>query len=76
MGVDGQRHTPAAILRERDPLPIVQEAEWAPGPVWMSAGDLSHTGSRIVQSVASLCADRTVPAHPILVMRMLIFWAE
>ena len=33
MGVDGQLHSPAALRRERDPVPIVKEAGWAPGPL-------------------------------------------
>jgi hypothetical protein len=31
---------------ERDPVPIVQEAGWAPGPVWTCAKNLAHTGIR------------------------------
>jgi hypothetical protein len=36
MGVSGQRHAPAALYpRGKDPpVPIVQEAGWAPQPVW------------------------------------------
>jgi hypothetical protein len=36
MGVSGQRHAPAALLPpgKRPPVPIVQEAGWAPEPVW------------------------------------------
>jgi hypothetical protein len=36
MGVSGQRHAPAALLPQRKgpPVPIVQEAGWAPEPVW------------------------------------------
>jgi hypothetical protein len=30
-GVSGQHHAPAALPLERDPVPIVQEARWAPG---------------------------------------------
>ena len=30
-------------LRERDPVPIVLEAGWAPGPVWTSAEILAST---------------------------------
>ena len=30
----GQRHAPAAFTPGKDPVPIVQEAGWAPGPVW------------------------------------------
>ena len=31
---------------EKDPAPIVQEAGWAPGPVWTGAENLTHTGIR------------------------------
>ena len=30
----------------KDPVPIVQEAGWAPGPVWTGAENLTHTGVR------------------------------
>jgi hypothetical protein len=46
MGVGGQRHAPAALPRERDPVPIVQEAGWAPGPVWKGAENVAPTGIR------------------------------
>ena len=32
--------------RERDPVPIIEEAEWAPGPVWKGAENLASTGIR------------------------------
>jgi hypothetical protein len=39
--------TPQAIYaRERDPVPIVQEAGWAPGPVWTGGENLTPTGIR------------------------------
>jgi hypothetical protein len=35
MGVGGQHHTPAALTpAERAPVPTMQEAACAPGPVW------------------------------------------
>jgi hypothetical protein len=36
MGVSGQRHAPAALLppEKGPPVPTVQEAGWAPEPVW------------------------------------------
>jgi hypothetical protein len=37
MRVNGQRHTPATLLPERDPVLTVQEAEWTPGTVWTGA---------------------------------------
>jgi hypothetical protein len=32
--------------RERDPVPILQEAGWAPGPVWTAAENFALTGFR------------------------------
>jgi len=46
MGVGGQRHAPAALPVGKDPIPIVQEAGWAPGPVWTGAENLTPTGNR------------------------------
>jgi len=44
MGGGGQPHTPAACTPGKDPVLIVQEAEWAPGPVWTGAENLVPTG--------------------------------
>ena len=38
--------------RQRNPVLIVQEAMWAPGPVWTSAGNLALTGIRSPNSPA------------------------
>jgi len=35
--VRGERHASAALYPGKDPVPFVQEAEWAPGPVWTGA---------------------------------------
>ena len=43
MGVGG-RHTLAAFIPGKDPVPIVQEAGWAPGSVWTGAENLAPTG--------------------------------
>jgi len=40
MGVGGQRHAPAALPPGKDPVPIVQEVGWAPGPVWTVTDNL------------------------------------
>jgi hypothetical protein len=34
MGVSGQRHAPAATPGKGPPVPIVQEAGWAPELIW------------------------------------------
>ena len=36
----------------KDPVPIVQEAGWAPGPVWTGAENLAPTGIRSPDSPA------------------------
>ena len=44
MGGGGQPHAPAASTPGEDPVPIVKEAGWAPGPVWTGAEILAPTG--------------------------------
>jgi hypothetical protein len=46
MGVGGKRHAPAALPPGNDPVPIVQKAGWAPGPVWTDVENLAPTGIR------------------------------
>ena len=46
MGVGGQCHALAALLPERGPVPILQEAGWAPGPAWTNAENFAPTGIR------------------------------
>ena len=46
MGLSGQRHALSALPRERDPAPILQEAGWAPGPMWTGAENLASTAIR------------------------------
>jgi len=45
MGVEGQPHAPAASTIEKDAAPIVQEAGWAPGPVWRGEKSRPHWDS-------------------------------
>jgi hypothetical protein len=35
--------------RERDPVPMAQEAGWAPGPVWTGVEYLALTGTYIMR---------------------------
>jgi hypothetical protein len=49
----------------KDPVPIVQEAGWAPGPVWTCAKNLApHLNSipRTTQPIASRYTDWAIPA--------------
>jgi hypothetical protein len=52
--VRGQHHTPAALYPRENPVPIVQEAGWAPGPVWTGAENLAppEFDPRTIQTVA------------------------
>ena len=40
----GGRHAPATFTPRRDPVPVVQEAGWAPGPVWIGTENLVSAG--------------------------------
>jgi hypothetical protein len=48
--------------RQRDPVPIVQEAGWAPGPVWTSAEHFTPTGIRLPNRPEPV-ASRYTDAH-------------
>ena len=61
----GQRHALAALYPGKEPVPIVQEAGWAPGPVWTGVKNLAPAEIRSPdrpphrQSLYRLC----YPAH-------------
>ena len=44
-GVSGQQYAPAALYPRKDPVPILQEAGWAPGPVWTGGKSRPHRDS-------------------------------
>jgi hypothetical protein len=46
---------PGCFTPGKDPIPIVQEAGWAPGPVWMCVKNLAPPGfdPQTIQAVAS-----------------------
>ena len=58
-GGECQRHAPAVFNPGKDPVPIVQEAGWAPGPVRTGAENPPPPGfdPRTVQPVASRYTD-------------------
>ena len=49
----------------KDPVPIVQEAGWAPGPVWTGAENLATTGIRSpdIPAPSQLLYRLSYPAH-------------
>ena len=44
MGGGGSAPRPGRLTPGKDPVSIVQEAEWVPGPVWTGAENLASTG--------------------------------
>ena len=62
--VCGQHYAPAAFAPGKDPVSIVQEAGWAPEPVWIGAENLAPPGfdPRTFQPVASRYTDYAIPA--------------
>ena len=46
MWVGGSAPCPGRFTPGKDPVPIVQEAVWVPGPVWTGAENLAPTGIR------------------------------
>jgi hypothetical protein len=70
----GQRHAPAAIYPRENPVPIVQEAGWAPGPVWTGAENLAPTGIRSPDCPArSSVAIPTELPSPLIVNKLVLF---
>ena len=59
MGVGWSTPSPGRFTPGKDPVPIVQEAGWAPGPVWTCAENLAPPGldPATVQPVASRYTD-------------------
>jgi len=44
--MSGQQHAPAAHFTPgKDPVPILQEAGWAPGPIWTDGKSRPHRDS-------------------------------
>jgi hypothetical protein len=62
--VCGQHHAAAAFTPGKDPVPVVQEAGWAPEPVWIGAENLAPPGfdPRSFQPVASRYTDYAIPS--------------
>ena len=44
-GVSGLQHAPATLYPGKDPVPILQEAGWVPGPVWTGKKSRPHRDS-------------------------------
>jgi len=67
-GGDGLTSLPGRSLPPgKDPVPIVQEAGWAPGPVWTGEENLAPTGirspDRQARSSVAIPTELLVPRH-------------
>jgi len=68
--------TPRLLFNPRkDPVPIVKETGWAPGPLWTGAENLAPTGisSRTVQPIASRYTTLLGPQGPYILLQKKIF---
>ena len=45
-GGEGSASRPDRFTPGKEPVPIVEEARWAPGPVWTGAENIAATGIR------------------------------
>jgi len=63
--VDGQPHAPAASTPGKEPVPIVQEAGWNPGPVCSGRKSRPHRDS---------IPDRPAPTHSLLVSIIISYY--
>ena len=65
-GVGGQPHAPAASTPGKDPVHILQEAGWAPGPVWTGRESRPHRDSIPDRQARSQSLYRlSYPAHTV-----------
>ena len=77
MRVGGQYNAPAAVTPGKEPVPIVQEAGWAPGPVWTGAENLARPPGfdpRSVQPVASRYTDWAIAAADFIALHVRSFF--
>jgi len=75
MGVGGQHHVPAASVPGKDLVPTLQEAGWAPGPVWTGAENIALTGIRSPDRPAGSQSLHRLryPAHQVKVSSVINF---
>jgi len=60
----GQPHAPAASTSEKVPVPILQDAGWAPGPVWTGGESRPHRDS---------IPDRPAHSQSLLIIVIMIY---
>ena len=67
---------PGRFTSGKDLVPIVQEAGWAPGPVWTGAENLPPPGfdPQTVQSIASRYTGPQQWNYLVIILSLFIFW--
>ena len=64
---------PGRFTSGKDPVPFVQKAGWAPGPVWTGEENVAPTGIRSPdRPVRSVIAIPTELSQPLMTMMMII----
>jgi hypothetical protein len=61
MGACGQDHALSTLSLGRDPVPIVQEDGWAPGPVWIGVETFAPIGIQFPACAA--CSESLYRLH-------------
>ena len=73
-GLGDQPHAPAASSPRKDPVPIVQEPGWAPGPVWKGGKSRPHRDSiPDCPARSSVAIPTELPGPRVLYVTYLIF---
>ena len=75
-GVGGQPHAPAASTPGKDPVHILQEAGWAPGPVWTGGKFRPHRDSIPDHPARSSVAIPTELPDPLIVIYIFVVVAK
>ena len=75
MGVGGKCHAAATLPPRKRPGTHLQEAGWAPGPVWMGADNLASTGIRSsdLPAHSELLYWLSYPSSPSISYRLIYF---
>jgi len=74
-GLSGQQHAPAAIYPRKDPVPILQKAGWALGPVWTGGNSRPHRDSILDRPARSQSLYRlSYPAHHTVLYYTILYY--
>ena len=79
-GLGGQHHAPAALPTGKDPVSIVQDTGWAPGPVWSVRKNLTPTGirspDRPAHSAVAIPTELSRPPNTFTLFLLIYFFSK